>query len=67
MAYAYNLINQQIRTGQDITCTNGRSENGAGYPNNIYDPNQPCNNLDYGKGTDRQSPRLFRAAVRVSF
>jgi hypothetical protein len=63
-AYAYNLINRQIRTGQDVVCTNSPPH---GYPATIYDPNPTCTNGDYGKGTDRQSPRLFRAAVRVSF
>lgn len=38
-----------------------------GYPATIYDPNQPSDNPEYGKITSRQDPRVFRAAVRVSF
>jgi hypothetical protein len=32
-----------------------------------YDPNQKQTNTNYGKVTERQDPRLFRAAIRISF
>lgn len=38
-----------------------------GFPETIYDPNQEQNNEEYGKVTGRSDPRVFRAAVRVSF
>ena len=37
------------------------------YPATIYDPSQPSDNPENGKITSRQDPRLFRAAIRVSF
>ena len=39
----------------------------AGYPDTMYDPNVPSNNPNYGKIVTRQSPRLLRGMVRVSF
>ena len=65
-AYVYNLFNNQIRTGQDTVWSTQPAQDG--YPDTIYDPNQrlePTSN--YGKITGRQPPRLFRAALRVSF
>jgi hypothetical protein len=63
-AYIYNLFNNQIETSRDQNWTISPP---AGFPANIYDPNQPQNNPDYGKVTARSAPRSFRAALRVSF
>jgi hypothetical protein len=62
--FLYNIFNNQIPTDQDMVWSNQRPE---GYPDTIFDPNQTRSNENYGKATSRQSPRLFRAAVRVSF
>ena len=63
-AFVFNLFNNQIRTGQDMVWSLAQP---PGYPDSIYDPNQPQTNANYGKITARQPPRLFRAALRVSF
>jgi hypothetical protein len=63
-AYVYNLFNIQIETSRDQQWTVSPS---AGFPANIYDPNQSQNNPDYGKATSRSAPRSFRAALRLSF
>jgi hypothetical protein len=63
-AYLYNLFNNQMRTQQDMRWTIYQPN---GYPDTIYDPNQAPNNPNYGLVTARSDPRLFRAAVRVSF
>ena len=63
-AYLYNLFNNQIRTGQDAVWTGQQQD---GYPDTIFDPNQASSNPNYGKITSRQDPRVFRAAIRVSF
>jgi hypothetical protein len=63
-AYVYHLFNNQIQNSQDITWNDQQQD---GYPNTIYDPNQPSTNGNYGLITERQTPRLFRAALRVSF
>ena len=64
-AYLYNVFNNQIRTNQDVGYTVFAPP--EGYPGTLYDPSVPPNNSDYGKILNRQEPRLFRAAVRVSF
>ncbi|HTO88939.1 MAG TPA: TonB-dependent receptor [Thermoanaerobaculia bacterium] len=61
-AYLYNLFNNQIATTEDIVWNN---QSWDGYPNSMF--NQPKTNPNYGKVTARTDPRLFRAAVRVSF
>ena len=61
-AFVFNLFNNQVVTSQDTAWTYGIPQP---YPN--YDPNQPSDNLNYGKATSRQAPRLFRAAARISF
>jgi hypothetical protein len=38
-----------------------------GYPDSMFDPNLGPVNPNYGHVTERQAPRAFRAAVRVSF
>lgn len=59
-----NVFNNQIVAGREEAWS---LEQQAGYPDTIFDVNQPKTNDDYGKVTGRTSPRLFRAAVRVSF
>ena len=62
--YVFNLFNNQIALSRD----NGWSTvPPPDYPASLYDPDQPQSNPEYGKVTSRQSPRLVRAAVRVSF
>lgn len=63
-AYVFNVFDNQIRTGQDQAWTISQP---IGYPNTIYDPNQVPNNPNFGQGTARQEPRLFRAALKVAF
>jgi hypothetical protein len=63
-AFLYNIFNNQIRTQQDTAYTINQP---AGYPDTLYDPNVPSNNPNYEHILARQDPRLFRAAVRVSF
>jgi carboxypeptidase family protein/TonB-dependent receptor-like protein len=63
-AYVYNLFNNQIRTSQDMVWSNQEQ---IGYPDSIFDPSQKQTNPNYGRVTGRQDPRLFRAAVKVSF
>ena len=63
-AYVYNAFNNQVATTRD---NSWRLSPPASYPATIYDPSQPSDNHEYGKFTSRQDPRLFRAAIRVSF
>lgn len=63
-AYLFRIFNNQIATTRDNRWTTSPPN---GYPATIYDPNQPSDNPEYGKFTSRQDPRVFRAAVRVSF
>jgi len=63
-AYLYNAFNNQIQT---LQVEGNTSRPPPGYPETLYDPNVPTNNPNYGKIIARQDPRLFRAAVRVSF
>ena len=65
-AYAFNLFNNQIETQENVIYTNRRP---PGYPDTLYDPDVPQDrvNPNYGKILVRQDPRLFRAAVKVSF
>jgi hypothetical protein len=62
LAYVYNVLNRQTPTGKDTNWTLAAND---GY--DVLDPNQPSKNPSYGEITERASPRLFRAAVRVSF
>jgi hypothetical protein len=39
----------------------------SGYPDSIFDPNQEQTNPEYGRPTARLDPRLFRAALKISF
>jgi hypothetical protein len=62
--YVYNLFNNQIPTDRDQVWS---LRPPADYPDSLYDPNQEQSNDDYGKVLTRQDPRLFRAAIRISF
>jgi hypothetical protein len=62
--YVFNLFDNQIPVWKNTTWSNRPP---AGYPNTLYDPNQEQTNSNYGKVAARQDPRLFRAAIRVSF
>jgi outer membrane receptor protein involved in Fe transport len=63
-ASLFNVFNKQIAVDTDQSWTISPP---AGYPANIYDPNQPQNNPYYGSVSRRSDPRLFRAAVKVAF
>ena len=63
-AYVFNVFNNQIETLRDDNYTTRRP---AGYPASLYDPDVSSNNSAYDKIVARQDPRLFRAALRVSF
>ena len=71
--YVFNLLNKQIETLEDVRYSTSQP---AGYlfcgnlsdPRcTIFDPNQQQTNPNYGKITQRQDPRLFRGAVKISF
>ncbi len=62
--YLLNVFNKQIPTTQDENWSISPS---GDYPADIFDPNQPQQNSDYGKVTSRLDPRIFRAAVKISF
>ena len=66
-AYLYNVFNNQIRTQQDMIWSNVQPKGYADNPDVIFDPNQKQTNDHYGQVTARSDPRLFRAAIRVSF
>ncbi len=59
----YNVFNNQIATSQDVVWSDRQPDP----PYTIYDADQPQTHQDYGKITARRDPRLFRAAIRVSF
>ena len=63
-AYLFNVFNKQIAISRDDAWSN---QHPTGYPDSIFDPNQEQHNREYGKVTGRSDPRVFRAAVRVSF
>jgi hypothetical protein len=63
-AYLFNVFNQQIAVDRDNSWSISPPE---GFPATIYDPNQEQTNPYYGDVTRRQDPRVFRAAVKVSF
>jgi hypothetical protein len=63
-AYVFNVFNNQIRTDQDMAWSD---EQPPGYPDTIFDPDQPQTHEEYGKILTRSDPRLFRAAVKISF
>jgi outer membrane receptor protein involved in Fe transport len=63
-AYLFNVFNKQIAIFRDDIWSVTQPQ---GYPATIYDPNQAKTNTTYGDVMDRSSPRVFRAAVKVSF
>jgi hypothetical protein len=63
-AYLFNVFNKQIAISRDDSYTTSLT---AGYPETVFDPDQPANNPYYGSVNHRSAPRAFRAAVRVSF
>jgi hypothetical protein len=66
-AYLYNVFDNQLPTNQVVAYTAFQPP--PGYPESLFDPNVPADavNPTYGKIAGRQDPRLFRAAVRLSF
>jgi hypothetical protein len=63
--YLFNVFNHQIPTDQDTTWSNTPPD--PYDAESVADPSQPQRNHNYGLATQRQPPRLFRAALRVSF
>ena len=63
-AYLFNMFNKQIAISRDDSYTTSIT---AGYPDTAFDPNQEQTNPYYGAVNHRSQPRVFRAAVRVSF
>jgi hypothetical protein len=66
-AYVHNVFNNQLPVNQSVAYTAIQAP--TGYPATLYDPVVPPDdvNPNYNKVLARQEPRLFRAAVRVSF
>jgi TonB dependent receptor/Carboxypeptidase regulatory-like domain/TonB-dependent Receptor Plug Domain len=72
--YVFNLFNKQQVTLKDVRYSTSQP---AGYTNcsgvtfespcTLYDPNQDQTNPNYNTFTQRQAPRLFRFALKVSF
>ena len=72
--YLFNALNRQTATLKDVRYSTTQP---AGYTNcsgvdypppcTLYDPNQQQTNPNYGFVTQRQSPRLFRFALKVTF
>ena len=63
-AYAFSLFNHQTVSAIDTQWSTGPPRD---YPSSLYDPNQDQNNPEYQKINTRESPRFFRAAIKVSF
>jgi len=63
-AYLFNAFNKQIAVFRNEEWSGMPPE---GYPATIYDPDQAQQNDEYGKVLNRSDPRVFRAAVRISF
>jgi hypothetical protein len=61
-AYLFNIFNKQIAISRDEDWNTSQPD---GYPATLWNPSQ--NNPEYGKVTGRSDPRVFRAAVKVSF
>ena len=72
--YLFNVFNAQQITLKDVRYSTSQP---AGYTNcsgttypppcTLYDPNQQQTNPNYGFVTQRQQPRLFRAALKITF
>jgi hypothetical protein len=65
--YVYNLFDNQIETSRNVDWTVDPPDGWQKNPALIFDPDVPKNNGEYGKTTSRTGPRLFRAALKVSF
>jgi outer membrane receptor protein involved in Fe transport len=72
--FLFNVINAQQVTLKDVRFSTSQpagytSCSGVTYPPpcSLYDPNQQQTNTNYGNYTQRQAPRLFRAALKVTF
>ena len=65
-AYLFNLFNNQIETGENVSYTIFQP---PGYPSTLYDPTVPPDkvNANYGRIISRQDPRLLRGAVKIAF
>jgi hypothetical protein len=63
-AYVHHLFNNQFPTSTDEGWSDERPD---GYPDTLWDPDQPKTNPYYGFVTFRQAPRLFRASLKISF
>jgi hypothetical protein len=63
-AYVHHLFNNQFPTSTDEGWSDERPD---GYPDTLWDPDQPQTNPYYGFVTFRQDPRLFRASLKISF
>jgi outer membrane receptor protein involved in Fe transport len=72
--YLFNVFNAQQVTLRDVRYSTSQPEgytncSGVTYPPpcSLYDPNQQQTNPNYHNVTQRQQPRLFRAALKVTF
>ena len=72
--YLFNAINAQQVTLRDVRYSTSQPEgytncSGTTFPPpcTLYDPNQQQTNPNYHNVTQRQSPRLFRAALKITF
>jgi hypothetical protein len=72
--FLFNLLNKQQVTLKDVRYSTAQPEgytscSGFTYPApcSLFDPNQQQTNENYDRFTARQAPRLFRAAIKVSF
>jgi hypothetical protein len=63
-ASLFNMFNNQIPIAIDNVWA---WDLPAGYPDTIFDPDRPQTNETYGTVLARSAPRLFRAALRLSF
>ncbi|HEY3204460.1 MAG TPA: carboxypeptidase regulatory-like domain-containing protein [Thermoanaerobaculia bacterium] len=61
----YNVFNRQTVTARNEFRSFVLPP--SGYPDSIFDPNQEQTNPEYGRPTARLDPRLFRAALKISF
>jgi hypothetical protein len=66
-AYVYNLFNNQIETSRNVDWTINPPDGWEANTALLLDPSQPSDNENYGRTTGRSAPRLFRAALKVSF
>ena len=66
--YVYNVFDNQIETSRNVDWTVNPPKLWDATNARLFDPDQPTDNEEYyGKTTGRTSPRLFRAALKISF